>query len=98
MSLRAFHLLFIGLCVVLAAFMAAWAAGQYQLEANPGYLATALASILTGGGLTVYVMRPSPSYQRVSMLSRSGRVSRPFTAPRVGAGPNPETAMPAGHR
>ena len=29
MSLRAFHLLFIALSVVLAAFFAAWAAGQY---------------------------------------------------------------------
>ena len=57
MSLRAFHLVFIVLSVVLTAVMAAWAAGQYQLESNPGYLATGLASILAGGGLTVYVRR-----------------------------------------
>ena len=43
MSLRAFHLVFIVLSVVLAAFMAAWAAGQYRLEPDAGYLATALA-------------------------------------------------------
>lgn len=57
MSLRAFHLVFIALSVMLAAFMAAWAAGQYRLEANPGYLVAGLASILTGAGLTVYVTR-----------------------------------------
>jgi hypothetical protein len=57
MSLRAFHLVFIVLSVVLAAFMAAWAAGQYRLEPDPGYLATALASILAGGGLTMYLAR-----------------------------------------
>ena len=34
MSLRAFHLLFIGLSIVLAAFLAAWAAGQYRIEVD----------------------------------------------------------------
>ena len=56
-SLRAFHLFFIALSIVLAAFVAAWSANQYQLEANPGYLAAGLASILTAGALTVYVTR-----------------------------------------
>ena len=32
MSLRAFHLLFIALSVVLAAFFAAWAVGQYRAD------------------------------------------------------------------
>ena len=32
MSLRAFHLLFIALSVVLAAFVAAWATGQYRAD------------------------------------------------------------------
>ena len=34
MSLRAFHLLFIALSIVLAAFLAAWAMGQYQASAR----------------------------------------------------------------
>ena len=34
MSLRAFHLLFIALSVVLAAFCAAWAVGQYRAGAS----------------------------------------------------------------
>ena len=34
MSLRAFHLLFIALSVVLAAFCAAWAVGQYRRRAS----------------------------------------------------------------
>ncbi len=57
MSLRAFHLLFIALAVVLAAFVAAWAANQYQIESDPGYLVAGLASALAGAGLTVYVAR-----------------------------------------
>ena len=44
MSLRAFHLLFIALSVVLAAFFAAWATGQYRVEHQIGYAAAALAS------------------------------------------------------
>ena len=40
MSLRAFHLLFISLSVILAAFSAAWAVGQYRLEHEPIYAVT----------------------------------------------------------
>ena len=36
MSLRAFHLLFIALSIVLAAFLAAWAMGQYQVSHDVG--------------------------------------------------------------
>jgi len=57
MSLRAFHLLFIALSVVLAVFVAAWAAGQYQIEPNPGYVVSAFASLLAGGGMAVYGTR-----------------------------------------
>jgi len=54
MSLRAFHLLFIGLSVVLAAFFAAWAAGQYRLVHEVGYALTAVVSAVAGAGLLVY--------------------------------------------
>ena len=54
MSLRAFHLLFIGLSVALAAFVAAWAGGQYQLEHESLYGVSAAASVLFGGGLAFY--------------------------------------------
>jgi hypothetical protein len=54
MSLRAFHLLFIGLSVVLAAFFAAWASGQYRLEHQPVYALTGALSLVAGAGLAVY--------------------------------------------
>jgi hypothetical protein len=57
MSLRAFHLFFIALSVVLAAFFAAWAIGQYQAVRETGYAITGAASLLVAVGLAVYGMR-----------------------------------------
>jgi len=54
MSLRAFHLLFIALSVVLAAFFAAWAGGQYQLEHEVLYGFTGVGALVAGGLLAVY--------------------------------------------
>lgn len=54
MSLKAFHLLFIAMSIVLAAFMAAWAVSQYRALGEPGYIATAVASVAAGAGLAVY--------------------------------------------
>ncbi len=54
MSLRRFHLLFIALSVVLAAFVAAWAAGQYRLEHEFEYALTIVAAVTLGTGLAVY--------------------------------------------
>jgi len=54
MSLRAFHLLFIALSVVLTAFFAAWAAGQYQAAHGTGYAAAGIGSLAAGVGLAVY--------------------------------------------
>jgi hypothetical protein len=54
MSLRAFHLLFIALSIVLAAFLAAWAMAQYQTGREMSYLAASAGSILTAAALAVY--------------------------------------------
>ncbi len=54
MSLRSFHLLFIALSVVLAAFVAAWAGGQYRLAHDTGFVATSLVAALSGVALAVY--------------------------------------------
>jgi predicted Na+-dependent transporter len=53
-SLRAFHLLFIAMSVVLAAFVAAWAAQQYQTLHAPTYALAALVSLVMGAGLAFY--------------------------------------------
>lgn len=57
MSLRAFHLFFIAVSVVLAAFTAAWAATQYRVEPAPGYIMSGLVSLATGAALAVYGTR-----------------------------------------
>jgi len=54
MSLRTFHLVFIGVSVILAAFVAAWAVQQYQATHALGYVMTAAAAVASGGGLIVY--------------------------------------------
>ena len=54
MSLRAFHVLFIALSVILTAFFAAWAFGQYQAESAIGYVVAAVASMAAGIGLVIY--------------------------------------------
>jgi len=54
MSLRAFHLLFIAVSVVLTAFVAAWAAGQYQVAHQGGYVLAGVGSLASGIGLAVY--------------------------------------------
>jgi predicted Co/Zn/Cd cation transporter (cation efflux family) len=54
MSLRMFHMGFIGVSVVLAAFVAAWAVQQYQSVHAAGYAATAVLALIAGGGLITY--------------------------------------------
>jgi hypothetical protein len=54
MSLRMFHMVFIGVSVVLAAFVAAWAGQQYQAVRAVSYAITAAASLAAGGGLIAY--------------------------------------------
>jgi len=54
MSLRSFHLLFIALSIVLAAFFAAWATGQYRVGHDAGYLLAGVLSLLSGAALAVY--------------------------------------------
>jgi hypothetical protein len=54
MSLRTFHLLFVALSVILTAFFAAWAAGQYRTGHQTGYVVAAAVSLAAGAGLAVY--------------------------------------------
>ena len=54
MSLRAFHLLFVAVSVILAVFVAAWAVGQYQLEHEMQYAVTCVAAIVISGLLVAY--------------------------------------------
>ena len=54
MSLKAFHLFFVAVCVLLAAFVAAWATGQYRELHDSTYVVTAVGSVLAGAALAVY--------------------------------------------
>jgi len=53
-SLRAFHLFFISLSAVMAAFCSAWAFSQYRIDHQLIYGMGAVASALSVGGLAVY--------------------------------------------
>ena len=54
MSLRAFHLFFISLSAVMAAFCCAWAFSQYKVDHGVIYAAGSAASALSVAGLAVY--------------------------------------------
>ena len=54
MSLKAFHLLFIALSIVLAAFVTAWAISQYRALHDVSYALAGLAAAATGAALAVY--------------------------------------------
>ena len=54
MSLRAFHLFFISLSAILAAFCAAWAFSQYRAAHEVIYAAGSVASALSVAGLACY--------------------------------------------
>jgi len=54
MSLRMFHLFFIALSVVLAAFFAAWATGQYRLEHEAVYAIAGAGALAACVGLAFY--------------------------------------------
>jgi hypothetical protein len=54
MSLKAFHLLFIALSVILTAFFAAWAARQYSAARGTTYAIAGVASLAAGVGLVIY--------------------------------------------
>ena len=54
MSLRAFHLFFISLSAVMAAFCSAWAFSQFRTDHELVYAAGSLASALSVAGLAVY--------------------------------------------
>jgi hypothetical protein len=54
MSLRSFHLFFIAISVVLAAFVAAWAVSEYRDAHQVGYIAASLTSSIAGALLAYY--------------------------------------------
>jgi hypothetical protein len=54
MSLRMFHLFFIALSTILAAFVAAWAINQYGIDHQAAHALAAVASIAAACGLAVY--------------------------------------------
>jgi hypothetical protein len=54
MSLRSFHLLFIALSAILAAFFAVWSMQQYQVAHELSYLAASVLGLATAGALVFY--------------------------------------------
>ena len=57
MGLKSFHLFFIAMSVILAAFTAAWSVTQYRATPDGTYIATCAVSALAGAVLIVYGVR-----------------------------------------
>jgi hypothetical protein len=53
-SLKAFHLFFVTVCILLAAFVAAWATGEYRADHGAAYIVTAIGSAAFGAALAFY--------------------------------------------
>ena len=60
MGLRSFHLFFIALSVILAAFVVAWAVGQYRTAHAAVDLVWMAIAVASGAALAVY----GTSFQR----------------------------------
>jgi hypothetical protein len=54
MSLRAFHLFFIAMATILAAFVAAWAVQQYQTTHAVSDAITSAGALASGIGMAIY--------------------------------------------
>jgi hypothetical protein len=54
MSLKSFHLLFIGLSAILAVFFAAWSIQQYQVANDVSYVAAGAFGVAAAGSLVAY--------------------------------------------
>ena len=54
MSLKLFHLVFISVSVMLAAFCAAWATGMYRAEGGGTYVAAGILAAASALGLIAY--------------------------------------------
>ena len=54
MGIRRFHLFFISVSVMLAAFTAAWGATQYQADPKATYMVAIVGSLVAGAALAVY--------------------------------------------
>ena len=54
MTLRMFHLFFIALSIILAAFCGAWAVEQYRARPDALFILTAAGSIAGALGLVAY--------------------------------------------
>ncbi len=54
MSLKAFHVVFVTLCAMLAVVMGTWALDQRSMGGGALYLTCAVASYLAAGGILAY--------------------------------------------
>lgn len=55
MSLKAIHVFFISLCVVLAFGFAFWGISQYRTDSNAGNLVLSVSAFIVGGALLFYL-------------------------------------------
>lgn len=54
MSLKAFHVVFVSVCILLTLVVSSWCFGNYRDGASPRDLVWGCVSLVVGGGLAVY--------------------------------------------
>lgn len=57
MSLRIFHLVFIGASAAFAAGFVVWLAGRYAADGNPLWLAAAAGGVASSAAMAIYGVR-----------------------------------------
>ncbi|HZV12559.1 MAG TPA: hypothetical protein VFA55_05045 [Candidatus Kapabacteria bacterium] len=68
MSLKAFHIFFIGVSVVFALAFAGWSGTQYAANNIIGFLFASILSVLAGGGLVYYAYSFLRKLKKVPLL------------------------------
>jgi len=68
MSLKAFHIFFIAISVLMTFGFAAWLLRSYAASGDAGTLVAAIASVLLGAALIVYARRFLRKLKHVSYI------------------------------
>jgi predicted membrane protein len=68
MSLKAFHIVFVGVSFLLALVFAGWEINRFMLSGNSLELWAGIASILVAGALLIYGIRFMKKLKNVRMI------------------------------
>ena len=68
MSLKAFHVVFVSVCILLTLVVSSWCFGNYTAGGTPRDLAWGMVSLVAGGALAVYGKIFLKKFKNISYL------------------------------